>query len=135
MHACEKCKKTYVQKSLLNRHVKSVYSETFTQSFKFTCDCGRHFSDNRNYGYHLRNAHHFQLWGTAVYMCSLCKFKSIPKHLRTHYQEEHEVKLCCETLQFESLNQFDDWKRQFERNEKAKFIKHHVAKKVYILNI
>ncbi|KAF6205843.1 hypothetical protein GE061_020017 [Apolygus lucorum] len=59
--------------------------------------------------------------------CPICSITGTKEFLIAHYSDEHSIECASKSLTFDSLQQFEHWKEQMEKESKAHFVKPHSA--------
>ncbi|XP_045468446.1 zinc finger protein Xfin-like isoform X2 [Harmonia axyridis] len=121
---CEMCAKTFVRNSALMQHIRKYHADKLDpKKYTYKCDkCLNHFSHARNLNHHMKLIHQENSSGLKCILCSndtALKKSDLIKHFRT----VHAVNIVMESLQFSSLEEFEIWKKQEERERKESFIK------------
>ncbi|XP_076253249.1 uncharacterized protein LOC143191761 isoform X2 [Rhynchophorus ferrugineus] len=96
--SCESCKRTYINVSSMNRHLRTFHPEKI-EPVKISV---------------VRN----------IMRCALCEHTTSKSQLIDHMQSLHNMKIEQETLKFDSLENFEIWKGNIERTTNASFVKH-----------
>ncbi|CAB0004396.1 unnamed protein product [Nesidiocoris tenuis] len=61
---------------------------------------------------------------SANYWCSLCySLCESREKMQRHWANEHEINLSVETVSFKSFEKFNEWKHEFEKQEKCLYVK------------
>lgn len=155
---CLVCNKYFTKKYTLKRHIKqkhadSQYSETRPEvevTYNYQCShCNRKYSYKHHLKSHIKNLHSsastvptevLTLPGKNIKhkICPLCKTYSSPslEEFVKHIRNLHDVKVESEELQFLSVSEFLDWKKNIEKNKSTQFrkettksSKHHDTRK------
>ncbi|XP_072384455.1 uncharacterized protein [Diabrotica undecimpunctata] len=132
---CKNCKKVFLNTSNLRKHIKKFHPELVqveVVNYNFKCRiCGNNFNHKKHLRYHEKT--HKNVVDTSTEdskinkdskKCPLCNFhSSYVAELHTHFQEEHNLILESETLQFSNLASFQEWKYSIESSTKTKYVK------------
>ena len=93
-HQCDRCPKTFFQKTELNDHLEKVHVKSKTYKCKL---CDLTFNTEPKYNYHKSNFHN-----TSTYICDACG-KSFPTQLRlnSHIPIHNEKTFICDLCGFD----------------------------------
>lgn len=124
---CEECQKNFTHERHYKHHLKShQLPSAIKKNFEFACDhCDKKFALKRHLTFHLKDHGIFtQKEIKDKRKCPLCDYiNSYKKELYIHFAQTHDIEIKVEELQFEKIDNFNDWKKSIENDTKSKFVK------------
>lgn len=100
-HKCDVCTKCFRDSFTLKRHVNSV-----------------HKTDNVN-----------SVPRTKTAACPLCEFKGPHTFMSEHFSVQHNIELKIESLIFDNMTDFNEWKAGIEQETMSRYVKHRASRK------
>ncbi|XP_018319080.1 zinc finger protein 432 isoform X2 [Agrilus planipennis] len=116
LYICEKCGQGFQNKASFRSHNKRKHT-----SSNHVCSMCKKIFTRRNYlEKHQKNCQNIK----KNKLCSLCDFRaSSSAEVLRHYEVKHNVIISEKTLSFNTFEEFEIWKEEFERNTKSRFIR------------
>ncbi|KAJ8957460.1 hypothetical protein NQ317_016983 [Molorchus minor] len=110
---CSSCESAFSNFSNLKRHVLKLHpNEVNLSSLKF-------HKKSHEQGESLPKT------VTSNQKCPLCDFTGDKTGVITHVTEGHDITIVKETIRFDTMEQFESWKNDFEKNSNARFVKEY----------
>ncbi|KAH1008338.1 uncharacterized protein LOC109535894 isoform X1 [Dendroctonus ponderosae] len=134
---CDKCNKAFSQYSSMRQHVRNFHPDEIEVLSKYKCypykcpECPKQFSGVTNFNAHKKIHQTKIVTGNRSNQlkCPLCKYEdNLKSKLIHHFEENHQIVVKSENMQFDSEEQFDIWKLEEEKSTKSCFIKKRGAK-------
>ncbi|KAL3273751.1 hypothetical protein HHI36_015179 [Cryptolaemus montrouzieri] len=136
---CHKCKREYSGVSNLRRHIKKFHPDIpppyqEKKNYPFTCEeCGKNFSYMRNFKSHKKS--HLPPDQVVEFnkakikkKCPICAYSDWDRRgLLHHFIKAHDLVILPEHKEFPNFDEFLQWKKEYESENKSLFIKRHEA--------
>ncbi|XP_049763836.1 uncharacterized protein LOC126092337 [Schistocerca cancellata] len=119
---CELCGGTFKHRKSLYRHIVKFHMDVKRNQGKETCNiCHRNFWNVAARDRHFRT-HNTSFGKVSCTECNdfKCRFM---RDLRSHLECQHGIKIEREEMEFDSMEQFLQWKEKMEGEKRVSFIK------------
>ncbi|XP_060534302.1 zinc finger protein 572-like [Cylas formicarius] len=129
---CQGCRATFVRIGSLRTHVRRKHADKLQELVPakktFNCkQCNSEFDMLKKLVLHRRSQHEIR---NKMLKCPLCQFTGpSSKHLIGHYRTGHSLTVDCETVEFKTFEEFQDWKITTEKQTFSSFVNMHGFRK------
>lgn len=133
--SCFSCESAFCNFSNLKRHVLKFHPSEVNQlesskrflDNNFLCDtCGKKFMYQSSLKFHKRSHEEEKPPSKQItnnQRCPLCDFTADKTSVIRHFEEVHDITIVKETISFDTTEQFQIWKNDFEKESKTRFVK------------
>jgi len=92
----------------------------------YTCDqCTKSYCHQKNLTEHKKVAHPIAPAIEIVVQCAMCSFTATYKNMNIHYEKDHNILQNVDSFEFESIDDFNNWKREIELSTQSLYVKNY----------